>query len=206
MEASTKKLITYIVAAVVLIAIGFFIGRKTIKTVEPKPIYEKGDTVYVNKPYPVPVKELIPADTADVIRQCIAEGKYFELFPEKVRDSLIYITPEDTSAILRDWATKRFYSETILDCDTVGTAKIDAIVQYNRLKDLSGTFVPVIKTVKEYQIKKYSPFVKAGISTAPYANAGAGIFFNEKYGVSVDYNYLWEDKKSAIGMSFYMKF
>lgn len=205
MEISKKtQTILIIIGAILLIAIGFFIGRKTIEGENGGTHYSRRDTIYIDKPYPKPVETII--DTADVIKDCIASGKYYELFPEKVRDSIVYITAQDTADIIRDWAAIRKYNETIVDCDTIGTAKINATVQYNRLTNLSGTFVPVVKETIVYKTKKYEPFVSGGIMTNPSIKAGAGMFFNGKYGFEIDYQYLWADKKSAVGLSAVFKF
>ena len=200
------------VALISLVALGLFIGgfavgRKTIKPKPPTPIYVPGDTVTVDKPYPVPVEVNKPVDTANVIQACIKSGKYYDLFPEKVRDSIVYITPEDTSMVLNDWATERIYEEKMFDIDTVGSATVKAKVQYNRLTWLNSTFVPVVKTVVEpAKIKKYSPFVGVGITTAPGALGQAGVFFEDKYGFSALYQYNWDINQHIVGTAFLIKF
>ena len=86
---------------------GFFLGRKTIK------VPEKPHTVYIELPAAhdtiekiVPVKEKL--DSANFIKNCIASGKFTELFPEKVivKDSIIYLNDEDYKKIAMDWATE----------------------------------------------------------------------------------------------------
>ena len=193
--------------AIGLVVGGFFLGRKTIKIDPPGVIYVPGDTVSVDVPYPVPVEVIKPIDTMNVILACLKSGKYYELFPERVRDSIVYVTKEDTTAIIRDWATERLYEEKMFDIDTVGTAIVRAKVQYNRLTWLNTSFVPVTKVVTQpYQIKKYSPFVGIGLTTQPSALGQAGLFFNEKYGFSGLYMYDWELNKHIFGTSFLLKF
>jgi hypothetical protein len=191
-----------------LLAGGFILGRRTIDPpTPPGPIYVPGDTVYVDKPYPEPVYVNKPTDTANVILACIKSGRYYELFPEKVRDSLIFVTPEDSSLVIRDWATERFYVEKLFDCDTVGTLTVKAKTQYNRLEWLNTTFVPVTKVIaKPTPVKKYAPFAGGGITTSPSVLGQAGVFFDDKYGFSGVYQYDWDRKKHVVGTAFLLKF
>lgn len=191
----------------ILLTLGFFVGRRTIKTPEPNVIYVPGDSIHVELPYPVPVEVIKPVDTANVILACIESGKYYELFPEKVRDSIVYVTKEDTTTVLRDWATERFYEETLFDVDTVGTAIVRAKVQYNRLSWMNSTFTPVTKVIYTPQpIKKYSPFVGLGLTTMPTVATQAGVFFEDKYGFSGLYQYDWVNNKHIFGSVFLLKF
>lgn len=205
----SKRLSTILLIGAILLALvgGFFIGRKTIKPEKPDVVYVKGDSIKVDVPYPVPVEVVKPVDTANVILACIKSGKYYELFPEKVRDSLIYISKEDTTTVILDWATERFYEETLFDIDTVGTATVRAKVQYNRLSWLNSTFTPVTKVVITPQpIKKYSPFVGVGLTTMPTALGQAGLFFEDKYGFSGLYQYDWVNNNHIFGGMFLLKF
>lgn len=210
--ATEKKINWWKVALFALIIAGvgvgcFFIGRKTIKIDPPGVIYVPGDTVSVDVPYPVPIQVNKPIDTANVIRACIKSGKYYELFPERVRDSIIYVTKEDSTNVIIDWATERIYEHKVFDIDTVGTATIRAKTQYNRITFLNATFVPVTKVVTQpYQVKKYSPFIGAGLSTSPSVITQAGLFIDDKYGFAGLYMYDWELKKNVFGTSFLLKF
>ena len=207
MKTNWWKIALIILACVALAVGGFVVGRKTIKIDPPGVIYVPGDTISVNVPFPVPVEVVKPIDTANVLRACIESGKYYELFPEKIRDSIIYITKADTAAVLLDWATERFYEEQLFDIDTVGTAFLKAKVQYNRLASVNATFTPVTKVVTQpYQIKKYSPFIGGGLTTQPSVLGQAGLFFNDKYGFSGLYMYDWEANKHIFGTSFLLKF
>lgn len=202
------KVIFIAAIAIGIFVWGFAMGRKTVKPTPPgPPTYSPGDTVTVQVPYPVPVAVNKPIDTANVILACIKNGLYYDLFPEKVRDSVIYVSKEDSSAVIRDWATERIYEEKVFDIDTVGSATVRAKTQYNRLTWLGATFVPMVKTVVEPQhIKKYSPFVGAGVTTSSSVLGQAGIFFEDKYGFSGLYQYDWERNKHILGTSFLIKF
>lgn len=203
------KVISYVAFILLLFAAGFFTGRKVVgKPGEPITVYIPGDTVYVDKTELVPVYIKTPPDTANIIAACVRDGKFSELFPHLVKDSIIYITKDDTSAVIADWATERFYEETLFDIDTVGTATVRAKTQYNRLAWMDATFVPVIKQVTTPTIltKKFSPFVGAGISTMPEVMVGGGVFFEDKYGVSAMYQYNWDVKRHAVGLMTMYKF
>ena len=207
-----------IIGLVVFSIFGFYLGRKTIKTNSPKTeiTYVKGNKITDSIPYPVPYEVVKPADTADIIRQCVKDGIYAELFPEKVITEYIEITKEDTAEIIRDWGTKRLYSETVFDIDTVGKCVIDASVQYNRMTLLSYSYVPVTKvtTITEYKVKAFSPYIGAGIllsnDFSTYMNViptiNAGFFIKEKYGLNLQYGQMLENKNKLYGMSFLYKF
>ena len=207
MSDNTKKTILYIVAALAILAAGFFIGRSFIKTKTVTFVkYEKSDPIIIKKDSLVPFYVHKPVDTTNVILEAIKSGRFTDLFP--TRDSLIYVTKDDSSAVIRDWATERWYRETLFDIDTVGTEIVDFKVQYNRLQMINGVFTPVAKTVNttETIVKKYSPCVGGGITTAPEFVVTAGMFFEDKYGFSFIYEYDWVLKRHVGGMTALYKF
>lgn len=214
MEDSRKKEIMKIAARVAvilaLIGIGFFAGRKTIKVPSgtPQVIYVPGDTVKVEIDKPTPVYVVKPIDTANVIANCIKSGKFKELFPTIVKDSIVYVDKTDSSVVIRDWATERFYEEKVFDIDTVGSAIIKAKTQYNRLTWMGTTFTPVTKetTVTNLIKKKYEPFIGFGVTTMPEIIINGGIYFDGKYGISALYEYDLNTKMKAVGMIATYKF
>lgn len=209
MENTNKywKIAFIVLCGLLLLGLGFFAGRKTIKTPDPGVIYVPGDSIKVEVPYPVPVEVNKPVDTMNVLLSCIKSGKYYDLFPERVRDTVIYVTKDDTTAVINDWATERVYSEKVFDIDTVGTAIVNAKVQYNRLTWIGTTFTPVQKVVIMPQpIKKYSPFVGGGLTTMPSVVAQAGMFFDDKYGITGLYMYDWNLNTHIFGSTFLLKF
>lgn len=193
-----KKINWWKIAAVALVLLafltgGFFLGRAftepeyiegPIKYIPSDPIH---DTVSIDKPY----KVVEPIDTASIIAQCVRDGIYYELFPERVRDSIIYVTKEDTTAILRDYAAEKYYSDVLFDVDTLGKCTVDTKVQYNRLMAMSYEFVPVTKTQTNTVVKtkKFSPFIGAGISTLPSVGVCVGGYISEKWGLQVEGQY-----------------
>lgn len=211
-EALKWKLICCAIVAVVLIGIGFFIGRKTVKIPAPETVteYITLPPVHDSIPYPKPVYVQKPIDTAKIIQQCIADGIYQELWPEKI----VEIDKNDTTAIMADWATKRRYAETIFDVDTLGKCEINAEVQYNRLKMVGYTFTPVEKVVTNtiYQQKSFSPFfgVNGAVAMDGTRNfllgISGGAYFKDRYGVNVQYQHSVYDETSYLGGGFSIKF
>ncbi len=203
--------------AILIIAASWFIGFKMGRAYSEKHMkpkieirYEKGDTVKVEVTKPVPYEVVKPVDTANFLIGLIASGVYNELFPGKdtVFVEIPTSTSEDTIAVVNDYNLKRIYNEVFFDNDTTGKLHFRGEVQYNRLRYYEYSFVPVYKTITEtkYAVRKFSPFVGAGLSTHPSIIAQGGIFFDEKYGVAVQYNYNWTLRKNDFGALFIYKF
>lgn len=197
-------------AALLLVGLGFYLGRKR----EPDVII-KEKTEYVELPpihdtidRPVPYKVKVPADTADIIRACIRDGLYSELFPEKVLTDTVYISKEDTTAILRDWATERFYAETLFDSDTLGKFSFDAMVKYNRLANFNYTFVPIQKQteVVTRSVRTFLPYIGVGLTLNDMYMAQGGLFFKQDYGLGVQYIYDHKTNTTSYGAMFMYMF
>lgn len=187
---------------------GYFWGKNSVKIKPQKPIYIKGDTIKIEKTYPVPIEVIKPCDTLNVIKECIEKGKYYEFFPKLTRDSLIYIpTSKDTLLIVQDWATERLYKETLYDSDTLGKAVVKLKTQYNRLTVLETNVVPYIKKEPYYiSPPKISPFIGAGILTNYGATIQAGFFVNNDWGSALMCQYNFENKKVVVGLEVLYKF
>ena len=213
-----KEIVAYVVIIIVLLLIGFFVGRKTTEG------KVKVDTKYITlppihdtvpDPYPVEVKK--PIDTASIIQDCVKKGIYAELFPYKKETDTVY-TSRDTAQIVYDWASVRKYRETLFDIDTIGKCDVDISVQYNRLDTMMYTYTPIQKqtTITKEKIRTISPFIGVGVSTsvAPSGEVGkhtsvdieAGLFVKEKYGVGLEYQYEVLNGSHNIGGMFYYKF
>ena len=212
------QLIFVLIAAMAFGLIGFYLGRKTVKDGEVRTdiVYVEGKTIRDSIPYPVPKYVIKPADTADIIRVCVRDGIYSELFPERVVTEYVEITKEDTAEFIRDWGTKRMYSEILFDADSLGKCIVDASVQYNRLLMLSYKYTPVIKTVTitENRMKYFSPYVGVGaflknnfsnhLNVIPTINAG--FFIKEKYGLHLQYCRDFGTRDNIYGASLLYKF
>ena len=209
-KEKTKKLVRTLLMMAAVLAAGFFAGRKTVyHETETNTVYLPGEPIEVEKEVPgKPIFVNVPPDTLDVIADCIRKGKFKELFPSITKDSIVYVTKEDTAAVLADWATERIYEQKIFDIDTIGSAIVKARAQYNRITWIGSTFTPVIKhtTVTEVVGKKYAPFVGAGITTMPEIVVNGGLYFDDKYGASVLYEYNWEMRRHAVGLMGTIKF
>ena len=204
------KIGVIIAAAILLFGLGFYIGKKRepeviIKTetkyVELPPIHDS-----IPKPVPVYVKQ--PADSLNILLALIEEGKYEEYFPERVRDSLIYVTKEDTAAVIRDWAAERVYKETLFDTDTLGRFAFDAKVQYNRLQNFDYTFTPVQKQteITIRTVRTFLPYVGAGLDLSGSVMAQGGVFVKQNAGLAVQYRYDTKLKEHTAGALFLYMF
>ena len=206
------------ISVIIFGLLGFYLGRKTMKEPNPRTeiVYVKGKTITDSIPYPVPKYIIKPSDTADIIMACVRDGIYTELFPERVVFEYVEIMKEDTAEIIRDWGTKRMYSETLFDIDTVGKCVVDASVQYNRLSLLSYSYTPITKTVTitENRVKLLSPYVGFGVliknGFSDYTNlmptANAGFFIKEKYGINIQYGRDFGTSNNIYGVSLQYKF
>lgn len=209
-EVNWWKIAVFIIAVILLFGLGFYIGRKKdpeviikekIKYVELPPVHDTIDN-------PVPVYVNKPADTLNILKALIKSGKYSELFPERVRDSIVYVTKDDTTAVIADWATERLYKETLFDNDTLGRFDLNAKVQYNRLQGLEYNYKPMQKqtetTVKT--TRKYLPYIGAGFDTGKCVLGQAGMFFHQDAGFAIQYRYDTQLKQSQFGGLFLYMF
>lgn len=212
----------YIFNVIVIIGVllfGFFLGRKTIKDPEPKVKieYVKGDTITDTITVSVPYKVETPIDTANIIKLCVRDGIYAELFPTKTVTEYVYVpSKEDTTAIMKDWATKRFYSETLFNDKKHGNCVINAEVQYNRMKMVDFTYEPITQVITqtEYKTKVFSPFIGAGGLINPWDKekmdpivmVNAGFFIKEAFGLQLQYQHGFKSKNDFVGASFMYKF
>lgn len=210
-----SKILLYIISFMLLFTCGFYLGRRTTE-LETKTVveYVQGetitDTVYFEKPYMV----IEPIDTLDILKGCIADGKFFDLFPEKVRDSIVYVTKEDTTKIMRDWATVRKYGGVLFNNEFDGKFSYEATVQYNELGKLEYEFTPIRQTVttNTIKVKKYSPFIGFGVYTDANIVGNIGLFVDDSWGISingrynVNYSTTNEGVKYSIGLMAYKKF
>lgn len=194
------------------LAIGFFAGRATKKeTTKIEVRYEKGETIHDTVTITEPVEVEPVVDTASIIQQCIRDGIYAELFPNKtvIDTQYIEVTREDTTAMLADWATAKTYNESLFDIDTLGRCDVSLTVQYNRLAALSYTYTPIQKTTTITTEKKrvVSPFIGLGVLTNPtdfgnslMPSASVGIYIVEHYGVTLQYSRYIKNKENIVGL------
>ena len=206
----------YVLIFGLVFATGWVGGRKTMKLPAPEVIteYVEGepihDTCYVDNP----IKVKVPADTLDIIKKCVADGIYKDLWP-KEKEYIEVPSKEDTTAIMKDWATERRYKETLFNTEENGKCVVEAKVQYNRLDLIGYEFTPVVQKVTEkiYTVKEWSPFIEAGYKSnifnkepEHFGEVGVGMFYKEKYGFEFNYQRGFVQKNDFLGASFFYKF
>ena len=122
----------------------------------------------------------------------------------------VEVEKSDTTTIMKDWATERFYGETLFDIDTLGTCSFKAKVQYNRMRVLSYEYTPYVKkiTKTEYNVKLFSPYIGIGtmvnpwdIEKSPMGIVNAGFFIKEKFGIQAQYQRSFVTKNDYVGGS-----
>lgn len=171
-------------AAVLLLAIGFFIGRANQKKITNTVIeYLPGKEIRDSIPYPVPY-ETIVHQPKDVIH-------YLPSKKDTVwKDSNIYISEKiDTAKIVEQFAVENKYKQTLFDNDSLGSLIINSSVQYNQQKSLAYSFTPVHKVITNTIKRKntFTPFVSASYNTLNYGGVGGGIFIKN---IGFEYKYL----------------
>lgn len=217
MTANQWKILFYIVCVFGVLTLGFFLGRRTVKEPETKveiqylPGEPITDTCYIKEPY----KVVVPVDTLGIIQQCIKDGIYQELWPTRIITEYVEVNKTDTTAIMKDWATKRFYTETLFNNTDYGNCKVNAEVQYNRMKVISYDYTPITQTITEtkYVTKSFSPFIGISYLTNPWdeiknpmVQLNGGFYIKEKYGIQAIYQRGFKLNNDYIGAGFIYKF
>lgn len=214
----SNKIIGYIFLGLLLIGMGFFVGRMSKKISKPEKIIEyiPGETVTdtLYKERIVKITEKEPVDTVDLIKRCVADGKFYDLFPYKKYDTTIVLDKGDSTAIMMDWATERTYAGILFNSDTLGRCDYTALVQYNELKSLGYEYTPMQKstTTETFLVKHISPFVGVGISLFPSVKAEFGIYIDDSWGFAIEGR--WYPRSNEIqglpqydiGLGLYKKF
>ena len=167
-----------ILLCVACLAVGFFIGRQSF-VVRTEIKYVQGDVVRDTVFEPVPVLEI-------------------------VHDTILLVE-YDTVRTLIDWNTERYYAERLLDDPLRGLLDVSATVQFNRLQDLSFSFIPIYKEVTKYKVATWQPYVATSFNTFNQASVGAGIFY-KKTGVEFQYITDFNRRLKGYGIGFKYKF
>lgn len=211
------KILFYVIMVILLLTVGFFCGRKTVKDSEPQikieylPSETITDSFYVKVPY----KVIEPIDTLNLIQQCIKDGIYAELWPTKTITEYVEIDKVDTAAVIKDWASQRKYNEVLFNDEKNGKCLFTAEVQYNRLKLVGYDFTPIKQVITEtkYDIKFFSPFIGMSYLTNPWdeiknpmIQLNCGVFIKEKYALHAIYQRGFVGKNDYIGGGFIYKF
>ena len=155
------------------LVLGFLAGRKTY-TVETEYIREApisgiaSDIALIKEERPVEPELPIRIDTIYV-------------------DNIMYMYKTvDTAAIIADYELRRQYLVPLFD-NQYGKLEISLNTQYNKLDDISYTFVP-IREIQRIKVKQvWQPFVSASYSTIGLCGIGGGIFYD-----NIGIEYQWQ--------------
>ncbi|MBO6062964.1 MAG: hypothetical protein J6P62_03205, partial [Bacteroidales bacterium] len=98
MNKTSKAILAVALGAGLFIG-GYYTCKKTTpeKIVE-HTVYEKLPPIHDSIPYPVYISETVPVDPARIIQQCVRDGVFTELFPERIRTitDTVYLEKSDT--------------------------------------------------------------------------------------------------------------
>lgn len=166
---SKNILITVLILAICF-SVGFFIGYLVFSETEPTTNriveikWQRGETVRDTIDRPIPVETII-------------------------HDSIPVLVPTDTAALFAVWKDYYYWERKYaLDFsnDSIGTFRVDAIVNQNRLISATSLVQPNIRTVYEkemvYKKKKWVPWAMIGTSVNLRTNkVQLGVDLNQKY-------------------------
>lgn len=156
-----KKALLILLAMIVCLTVGYFIGRLSIDT-ELKIDHIKGATISgsVSPTQFKPIKEEKP----DIQYRDTGSIKYINV-------------SADTAAIIADWELKRTYQLTAFDNDK-GKLELFPTIQFNRLSALDYNFTPMIERQTINKTKVWQPFLSGSYSTLGYIGIGGGVFYH----------------------------
>ena len=173
MAAQSKNILISVLILAICLSVGFFIGYLVFGKTEPvvnrivEIKWQKGETVRDTIDRPVPVETII-------------------------RDSIPVPIPTDTAALFAVW--KDYYLERKYDLDfsndSIGTFRVNAIVNQNKLISATSLIQPNIRTVYEkeviYKKEKWVPWAMIGTSVDLKTNkVQFGVDLNQKYVIGV---------------------
>lgn len=165
-----------VIAALIALAAGFFLGRSTIKDQDPIIEYVKGETI-TDTITNIQVDSIVVPKI--IYLPMVADTIY-------VNDTFIVTTKVDTAAVLADYVLKRFYNETLFDNDTNGSMYVRTMIQYNRMGKLEYEFTPIRVERTIHEKRLLVPFARMSINTHKYFGVGGGIYIRD-LGIGVDY-------------------
>lgn len=178
-----------LIGLVVGVLIGFFVGRSTINSGEPKDV--KGKTITGTAYIPIPYVMKLPGEIEYI--------PVYKKDPNGVPTSEID-TAKSKDATVYDWNLERKYASTLFNNEN-GKFSYDISVQNNKLSNFEYTFTPIHKQLPPKE-KVFQPFVSASYSTFNYIGVGGGIFYHD-----IGFEYQYQQKLSGnTGHSFSIKF
>ena len=155
------------VLGLILLLIGFFVGRSTVD-MKTDVKYVKGttiiDTVYIPSPYAEnkPIKDkLVP-----VYKKDSTGIESSELDTAKSKD-----------ATIQDWNVERKYANTLFN-NEYGNLSYDISVQNNKLSSFKYTHTPIQKEISIKKEQVWMPYTSISYSTLNYIGIGGGVFYH----------------------------
>lgn len=190
-------LLKRVLGTIVLVGIGFIIGRKTVE--------EKTVIKYVDLPPiqgEVKVPDLVPKweGFRNPIKLMYIYKGQEEKVPQKEVDTL-----ESVKRTILDWNTTRKYAGTFFKDPKIGQFDWEATVQYNTLQHLTYKYTPVREQIKETRSRKWSPFLRASANSFGQVGVGGGIYYRN-FGVDISYMRDFELTRSGYEVGFSWKF
>ena len=160
------KLYLKIAIVIVVFAVGFFLGRKTID-VEEKIEHVKGETIHDTIVISQPTFVEIPA-----------KPKYIYKYDTTFVDDIRYISEKvDTSAIIQDYILMRTHEYNVFNSPTLGKFDVKQKIGYNKLLSFDYTFTPITKQVTQFREPLFTPFVTMGYSSNRTVLGGLGAYY-----------------------------
>lgn len=173
MITQSKNILIAVLILSICLSVGFFIGYLVFGKTEPvvnrivEIKWQKGETVRDTIDLPVPVETII-------------------------RDSIPVPVTTDTAALFAVWKDYYLERKYALDFsnDSIGTFRVDAIVNQNKLISATSLIQPNIRTVYEkeviYKKEKWVPWAMIGTSVDLKTNkVQFGVDLNQKYVIGV---------------------
>ncbi|MDR2764125.1 MAG: hypothetical protein LBB90_03740 [Tannerella sp.] len=148
----------------------------------------RGEPVTASLALPVARTELLPDSLRGGLRLADIDIPAGIVFPDSA----------DLRPTVYDWNLERKYEEQLFDSES-GEMNVRATVQYNRLQDLSTTFIPVNREVIRYVTPTWRPYVMMQYHTLHGAAVGGGIFYR-KTGYYIMYNTDFRRNGFGVGM------
>jgi hypothetical protein len=162
-------ILTFILAA---LAAGFYLGRRSVNVTETTTVeYRDMPSVHVSIDAPEPLRFAVPELPQFIWRT----------------DTITRQQIIDTAAIIDDWILCREYGGRLIN-DTTGTVDYFAIVQYNRLQNISLDYTPTQRTVTTTKTiqSRFTPFILVGANTAGFGQIEGGVLFR-RWGASAEF-------------------
>ena len=180
------------IAVLILLGIGFFIGRQTSEVKETTKLV-KGetihDTVYEDKPYAV----TFPSDPVYI----------YKTDTLKVDGKPVVVHVVDTAAIFKAYISKNSYKIQLFDNDN-GKMTIYPDVQYNLLQKVTYDFTPMQKVTTIEKKRVFTPFSVGSYSSNNFVGGGIGAYYYN-LGFSAQYQTNFSSKNYLFSVYYKMK-